>query len=316
MKTLSIIVPGYNEQDNIRTFYDAVLNAFETLNYKIETIFVDDGSTDNTLAEIKKLHQTDKFIIRYISFSRNFGKESAIYAGLNNASGDYLVLIDADMQQDPALIPDMLEILERDQNIDEVAYYQENRIESHFMKFMKKRFYKVLNSISEIELKADASDFRLFRRNVANAILELCETNRFSKGIFSWVGFHIEYLPYSPHERASGQSKWSLMKLIKYAACGITSFSVAPLKLAGIMGTFVSIGSFLFLLGIIIQKIFFGIDTPGFATIVTLIVFSTGIMTFFIGVLGEYLAKTFIESKHRPLYIVREQSEEKNRTQY
>jgi glycosyltransferase involved in cell wall biosynthesis len=309
MKTISVVIPSYNEEENIRVVFDAVQEALSGRDLYTEVIFIDDGSSDGTLAAIKKLEPCPKCGVKYISFSRNFGKESAIYAGLQHATGDYTVLIDADMQQDPALIPDMIDVVENDPDCDSVVYYQEQRRESAFMRFMKKHFYKVINSISDVELKADASDFRLFRRNVVDAVLSLTEVNRFSKGIFSWVGFHTTYLPYVPKERNSGKSKWSFGSLVKYAISGITSFSVAPLKIATILGAVMAAFAFIYLAIVVIQKIAFGIGVPGFPTLAGLILLNGGLMMLFMGILGEYIAKTFIETKDRPVYIVREENE-------
>lgn len=307
MKTISLIVPCFNEEESIDAFYDAVKETFSDLSgYAPELIFINDGSSDGTVTKLKSIAARNEYPIKLISFSRNFGKEAAMLAGFRHVTGDFAVTIDADMQQPPALIKDMLHVFEKEPDYDSVVYYQEKRKESKLMGFIKKKFYSIINSISEVEFVAGASDFRMFRKNVVDAILELPEASRFSKGIFSWVGFNKKFLPYTPDERVGGASKWNFRKLMKYAISGITSFSVMPLKIASYIGSVISLLSFIYLIVILLQKLIFDIAVPGFPTIICTVLFLGGLQLLFMGILGEYLSKTFIESKHRPSYIIRE----------
>ena len=308
MKKISMIVPCYNEEGNVKLFFeDAIKTYKDSKKYKIELIFIDDGSKDNTLNELKEISKTKECIVKVISFSRNFGKESVIYAGLKAATGDYTVLIDADMQQPPSLTLKMAELLDEQKDIDCVCYYQAKRIEGKLMSKVKGMFYKTMNKISDVELKQGASDFRMFRKNVKEALISLEERCRFTKGIFSWIGFNTAYLPYTPEKRAHGSSKWNPYKLFKYAIEGIVSFSTKPLKLATFLGLFLSILSGIYLIVVLIQKIFIGIGIPGYPTIITLILLLGGIQLFCIGIIGEYISKIYLESKDRPIYIVKEE---------
>lgn len=303
---LSLIVPCYNEEKNVKTIFDKISETFNVKDFSYEVIFVDDGSKDKTYSELKKINDAnpDSFI-QIISFSRNFGKEAAMYAGLSNARGDKVCIIDADLQQNPNIVLQMLDIMNNDPSVDCVAAYQETRKENKLMSGLKSSFYKSINKISDIEFKNGASDFRLMRRNVVDAILEMPEYHRFSKGIFSWVGFNTVYIPYEVEERANGESKWSPFKLLKYAVEGIISFSTFPLKLSTFIGILSSIISVIYLFVVIIQKIFFGIAVPGYATIVVLLLFIGGVQLFCLGILGEYLSKIYIEVKNRPVYIIK-----------
>ncbi len=308
MKKISMIVPCYNEEENVELFYQDVLNTYQgSKKYKIELIFIDDGSSDGTLKELKKIVKISKFPIKMISFSRNFGKESVIYAGLKKATGDYTVIIDADMQQPPSLTLKMAEILDEDLDCDCVCYYQNDRIESKFMTKLKTSFYKFMNRVSDVEIKQGASDFRMFRVNVKEAILSLEEYCRFTKGIFSWVGFNTCYLPYVPASRAHGVTKWSPVKLFKYGMGGIMSFSLTPLRLATLLGFVLSFFSIFYLVIVLIQKIFFGIHIPGYPTIVTCVLLIGGIELFCLGIIGEYIGKMYLETKKRPIYIIKEE---------
>lgn len=308
MKKISMIVPCYNEENNIKLFYEDTLKTYKDNDkYKIELIFIDDGSKDNTLKELKKLINQKDFEIKIVSFSRNFGKESVIYAGLKKATGEYTVLIDADMQQPPYLTIKMAEILDNDKECDCICYYQNKRIENKIMTKTKKTFYKTMNKISEVELKQGASDFRMFRTNVKESILSLEEYCRFTKGIFSWVGYNTCYLPYTPKERATGKTKWNPYKLIKYGLGGIVSFSSVPLRISTYLGFLLSFLSVFYILVILIQKIFFEISIPGYPTIITCILLIGGIQLFCLGIIGEYLSKIFLETKKRPIYIIKEE---------
>lgn len=304
---LSLIVPCYNEQDNVELFYKETVKAFKDVDYDYEFVFVNDGSRDKTLEKLKKLYnEKTKSNITVVSFSRNFGKESAIYAGIKNSTGDYISLIDADMQQRPEVVLEMLDILEHEYEYDCVAAYQAKRKEGSVMTGFKSCFYKLINKLSEIELHADASDFRTFTRGVADAILEMGEYHRFSKGIFSWIGFNTKYIPYEVQERNAGETKWGFRKLVKYALEGISSFSTKPLKLATYVGITASFAAIIYLIVVVIKRIFFYEPISGYATIVALILLLGGIQLFCIGIIGSYLAKTYIQSKNRPIYIAKE----------
>ena len=302
---VSFIVPCYNEAGNIIAFSNKIKEVFEK-KYNYEIIFINDGSKDNTLDELKKLLNNSKQSITIIDFSRNFGKEAGIYAGLKAAKGEYVNIIDADLQQNPKYSLRMVEFLENNPEYDIVTAYQEERIENKFISFIKKCFYKLINKMSEIEFKNGASDFRMFRKKVVKSILELTEYYRFSKGIFSWVGYNVYYMPYKVEERKTGTTKWSFYKLFRYAMNGIISFSTYPLRISTILGLFFSLLSILYLITVIIQKLFFQINVEGYATIVTLILLLGGIQLLCIGIIGEYIARTYVEVKRRPVYIVKD----------
>lgn len=307
MKKISMIVPCFNEEGNVKLFYEDVVKTYKNnKKYEIELIFIDDGSSDNTLNELRKISKNKEFSIKVISFSRNFGKEAVIYAGLKKATGDYTVIIDADMQQPPSLTVKMAEILDKE-DYDCVCYFQDKRIESKLMSFVKSAFYRTINKMADLKMKEGASDFRMFKSNVKDAIISLKESCRFTKGIFSYVGFNTHYLPYKPEERASGVSKWKPRKLLRYGINGILSFSTAPLKISTWIGFIMSFVSFFYLLIILIQKIFFGINIPGYPTIVGLTLLIGGIELLCLGIIGEYLSKMYIEIKERPIYIVKEE---------
>lgn len=303
---LSLIVPCYNEAENVAAFQDAVISAFEGCGYDYEIVFIDDGSRDATLHNLRKLHTQQKCPVKVVSFSRNFGKEAGLYAGLKYASGDYLSLIDADLQQRPEIVREMVRILDEQPDWDVVAAYQDRRNEGKILSFFKKSFYAIINKVSNVELKPDASDFRTFRRSVAESILELSEYHRFSKGIFAWVGYNTNYIPYIACERHAGKTKWSFTKLMNYAIDGIIGFSTAPLRLATYTGMVTSFAAALYLLVVVLQKLIWGIDVPGYATIIVLILLLGGIQLFCIGIIGEYVGRTFEQSKNRPIYIPKE----------
>lgn len=301
---ISIIIPCYNEEGNVSLIHNRFVEVFGK--EKVELIFVNDGSNDKTLVNLKKIVKESPYKVKVINFSRNFGKEAAIFAGFGQASGDFVSIIDSDMQQDPSYIKEMVSFLKENEDYDSVAMYQEKRIEGAFSSFLKKRFYKLINKISDTKLREDASDFRTFRKVVISAILEMKEYYRFSKGIFSWVGFNTYYMPYKVKERATGSTKWSIKKLFKYAFDGIISFTIAPLKLATYLGLFSSFASIIYLIIVIVQKLCFGIDIPGYATIITLILLIGGLQLFCLGVIGEYIGRSYIELKRRPVYITKE----------
>ncbi len=305
---LSLVAPCYNEEANVRRFFDVVKSAFDGKITDYEIVFVNDGSKDGTYKELKKLYEENKSDnnIQVLSFSRNFGKESAIYAGLSNAKGDFVCIIDADLQQRPEVVLEMLDKINSDEDIDCVAAYQENRKESKAMSGMKSGFYKLINKIADVDFVNGASDFRLMKRSMVEAIIEMSEYHRFSKGIFSWVGFNTAYIPYTVEEREFGETKWTVGKLFKYAIDGIISFSTFPLKLATAVGLATSVVSVLYLVFVILQKLIAGIDVPGYATIVVLVLFLGGMQLFCLGILGEYLSKIYVQVKNRPIYILKE----------
>lgn len=303
---LSIIIPCYNEEKNVELIHNTIVKLFYNKKIDFELIFINDGSKDNTILELKKLVEKNEAVIKIVNFSRNFGKEAAMYAGLKESTGDYVVIIDADMQQNPSLLLKMLGILENDDSYDCVAAYQEERKEGKILGGFKKLFYKLINKIAEVEFVNGASDFRMFRRSMVDAILSMQEYYRFSKGIFSWVGFNTYYMPYQVLERANGSSKWSFWKLFKYAIDGIVSFTTTPLRIATILGLFISFGSFVYFLIVIIQTFIYGIDVPGYASLIGIALLLGGIQLLSLGIIGEYLARTYIENKKRPIYIAKE----------
>ena len=303
---LSLIVPCYNEAENVAPFQDAVVTAFQGCGYDYEIVFVNDGSRDATLHNLKKLHAKQACPVKVISFSRNFGKEAGLFAGLEQAGGEYIALIDADLQQRPEIVRNMVEILDNKPEIDVVAAYQDRRGEGKVLSFFKKAFYGIINRLSTVKLKPDASDFRTFRRSVADSILELKEYHRFSKGIFAWVGFDTEFIPYTACERNAGTTKWSFRKLTNYAIDGIIGFSTAPLRLATYLGGFSAQAAFLYLLWVVFEKLAFGIDIPGYATIIVLILALGALQLICIGIIGEYVGRTFEQSKQRPICLVKE----------
>lgn len=303
---LSLIVPCYNEAENVAAFQDAVIQAFDGCGYSYEIVFVDDGSKDATMHNLRKLHTAQKCPVKVVSFSRNFGKEAGIYAGLQHASGEYICLIDADLQQRPEITREMVNILENQPEYDVVAAYQDRRGEGKVLSFFKRSFYAIINKLSSVKLQPDASDFRTFRRSVAESILSLTEYHRFSKGIFAWVGFNTCFIPYTACERAAGTTKWNFRKLLNYAIDGIIGFSTAPLRLAIYLGTFTGIAAVLYLIAVVLQKLISGIDVPGYATIIVLILLLGSMQLFCIGIIGEYVGKTFEQSKNRPVFMPKE----------
>ena len=310
MKMLSIIVPAYNEEEVIELFYKKLKEVIDkiTERYKYEIIFVDDGSKDNTLDKLKKLRENDKNI-NIISFSRNFGKEAGIYAGLKNANGDMVVLLDADLQHDPENIPQMIKYIE--EGYDTVTTIRNRKGESKVKSWFSNMFYRVMSGNKEIKLKKGSQDFRMMTRQVVQAILDLKEYNRFSKGIFSWVGFKTKYIEVENKKRAAGKTKWNYKKLIDLAIDGITAFTTSPLRIS----TYLSIPTFLalviYFIYVIIKCVRLNVAIQAFQAIILLILFFSGIQIILIGIMGEYLGRIFNESKHRPLYLVNEYNGEK-----
>ena len=305
MKKISIVVPCYNEEKNINNFYEEMIKTLEKVkeNYSYEIIFVNDGSNDQTEIEVKKVRKTDKNVI-LISFSRNFGKEAAIYAGLNNATGDLVALIDADLQHPPVTILEMIKGI--NEGYDVVATKRKNRKGEPIIKSaFSKMFYKMMRMFIPIE--KNVQDFRLMKKEVVDAILSLKEYNRFSKGIFTWVGFNIKYIKIENIERKAGKTKWSFRKLFSYAIEGITSFTTAPLKASTLMGFCISIIAIISTIVIILQTIIYGKDVPGYASIITAILFMGGVQLISIGILSEYISKMYLEIKKRPKYIIKKE---------
>ena len=300
---LSLVVPCYNEEENIRDFYNAARQVLEAEDYEYELVFVNDGSRDRTQEELEKVFALGEANVIVETFSRNFGKEAAIYAGFQKATGDFITVIDADLQQRPETVVKMVKLLQDNEEFDCVAAYQEKRQEGRVVSKLKDLFYRLINRTSEIEFYPGASDFRTFRRPVVDAILSLPEYHRFSKGIFSWVGFNTCYIPYTAEKRNAGETKWSISKLFKYAVEGFISYTTFPLKIATGLGLFTSLCAIIYLFVVVIQKLCVGNPVPGYPTIVVLILLLGGIQLTILGIIGEYLARMYIQEKHRPIYI-------------
>lgn len=303
---LSLVVPCYNEESNVTALYEACRDTFAPAGLSFEMIFVNDGSRDNTWKALLALQETAEYRVQLIDFSRNFGKEAAMLAGLQRAEGDYVSLIDADLQQPPAAVLEMVQFLDANPDYDCVAAYPEKRRDGWFLTHCKKCFYRLINTACDISFHPDASDFRTFRQPVAKAILSMEEYHRFSKGIFSFVGFPTYYIPYEMQQRHAGKTAWSFRKLCRYAFEGIVSFSTFPLQLATVVGAVTALLSLIYMLVVVIQKLGFGIAVPGYATIVVLILLIGGLQMMMLGIIGEYIARIYIQSKHRPIYIARE----------
>lgn len=309
-KSITLIVPCYNEEASLPIFYEAVCEVSRTLeNYDISLLLVNDGSKDRTLSIMRELAEKDSRV-RYLSFSRNFGKEAAMYAGFCNAKGDYVAVMDADMQDPPSLLPEMLEILET-QEYDSVATRRVTREgEPPIRSFFARMFYRIINKISDADIVDGARDFRLMKREMVDAIVAMCEYNRFSKGIFGWIGFRTKWLPYKNVERVAGETKWNFWGLFKYSIDGIVNFSQAPLSIASLMGLFLTVISFAAILFIVVRRVLFGDPVAGWASTACIILFMGGLQLLCIGIMGQYLAKTYLEVKHRPHYIVAETNDE------
>lgn len=306
---LSLIIPCYNEQSALPIFYEETIGVIEKLGCEYEMLFVDDGSKDNTL-QILKGFANDNSNVTYISFSRNFGKEAAMYAGFCNASGDYVAVMDADMQDPPSLLPQMIEILQIGE-YDSVATRRVSRMgEPPVRSIFAKIFYKLINKISDADIVDGARDFRLMKREMVQAIVSMSEYNRFSKGIFGWIGFKTYWLPYENVERVAGKTKWSFWKLLKYSVNGIVNFSNVPLNIASWFGIIMTAISFFALIFIIVRQLIFGDPVAGWASTICTIIFVGGIQLFCIGIMGQYIAKIYIESKNRPHYIIAETNKE------
>lgn len=308
MEKISVIVSCYNEEQALPLFYEEIERVrkqdFEGV-AEFEYIFVNDGSKDNTLKEIKELREKDKKI-RYISFSRNFGKEAAMLAGLNAAEGDYVTVMDADLQDPPSLLRQMYDTIKND-GYDCVATRRVTRKgEPPIRSFFARIFYKIINKMSSIEMVDGARDYRLMKRKVVDAIISLKEYNRYSKGLFSFVGFDTKWIEYENVERVAGKTKWSFWKLFKYAIEGITAFSTTPLILSSLLGLLFCLLSFIAIIFIIARTLINGDPTAGWPSLVCIIVFVSGVQLFSIGIIGQYLSKTYLEVKNRPIYIIKE----------
>ncbi len=305
---LSIIVPCFNEQEALPIFYDELNKVLKNMDIDHEIILVDDGSRDETLKVMRELAKKDKKI-RYLSFSRNFGKEAAMYAGFINARGDYALTMDADMQDPPSLLPKMYEIIKTGE-YDSVATRRVDRKgESKIRSFFARLFYKIINRISDAQIVDGARDFRLMDRRMLDAIISMCEYNRFSKGIFGWVGFKTYWLDFENVERVAGKTSWSFWGLTKYAIDGIINFSNVPLDIASYFGLFMTFVAFVMLMFIVIRKWLFGDPVAGWASTMCVIIFIGGIQLFCLGIMGQYLGKTYMETKHRQHYIIAESND-------
>lgn len=303
---LSVVVPCYNEEENVGLFYDTVVQVFGPLMKNTELVFVNDGSSDTTYERLKKIYETSPYRIKVIGFSRNFGKEAALLAGLRNADGDLVSIIDADLQQRPEYVLEMMEILKEHPEYDAVAAYQEERKEGKILTFFKNCFYRIIDGMTDINMVRSASDFRLLRRNVVDAICELPEKCRFSKGIFAWVGFNTYYMPYQVEERAHGTTKWSFWKLFAYAIDGIVAFSTTPLVVASLLGILFCGIAVILMLVIVIKTLIWGDPVAGFPTLASLLLLTSGVQLLCTGIIGQYMAKNYTETKNRPVYVVKD----------
>lgn len=315
MEKISIVIPCYNEEEAIPVYYEEMKKImFFMKQVKFELIFVDDGSRDKTLEELRNLANKDKRCC-YLSFSRNFGKEAAIYAGLSYATGDYVTVMDVDLQDPPALIPKMYGLLSK-KDCDCVATRRADREgEPRFRSFLSSNFYKIINKISDTEIVEGARDYRMMKRKMVDAVLYMNEYNRFSKGIFQWVGFSTVWLEFKNTQRCAGETKWSLRKLFTYSLEGIMGFSVAPLSLASIAGIVFCFISFLMVVVIAARTLIFGDPVAGWTSLVCIVFLVSGVQLFCMGILGQYLSKTYLETKRRPIYIVKESSGEKEKAE-
>ena len=314
MEKISLVVPCYNEEEVIKIFYDEIQKIkkdFEDVSFEI--IFVNDGSKDKTLDLMRELSKNDD--VRYISFSRNFGKEAAMYAGLEASLGDYVAIMDADLQDPPALLKEMYEIL-KSKEYDSVATRRVTRKgEPVIRSFFARLYYKIINKISKTEIVDGTRDFRLMTRQMVNAVLEVKEYNRFSKGIFSWVGFRTKWLEYENVERVAGETKWSFWKLFLYSLESIVAFSTVPLSIASVMGILFCFVAFIIIIFIIVRTLMFGDPTSGWPSMVCIMFFIGGVQLLCLGVIGQYLSKTYLEVKKRPIYIVSETEKDKEKKQ-
>lgn len=308
MSLLSVIVPCYNEEESVALFYEELIKNdpfFTEKGIELELLYIDDGSRDGTAREVKKLREQDERV-HLVSFSRNFGKEAAMFAGLEKSKGDYVVMMDVDLQDPPSLLPEMFAGLE--EGYDSVATRRVTRKgEPPVRSFFARRFYGLMKRISQTEMMDGARDYRLMTRQMVDAILSMQEYNRFTKGIFGWVGFRTKWLEYENVERARGETKWNFWKLLMYSFDGIVAFSTAPLLISSLMGVLLCVVAFAMIIFTIVRKIIFGDPVSGWPSLVCIILLTSGIQFFCTGILGQYLAKTYMEVKRRPIYLVREE---------
>ena len=308
-KKISLIVPCYNEEEALPYFYEEVTKVFQPLDYDYELLLVNDGSKDATIEVMRRIGMKDSHV-KYMSFSRNFGKESAMYAGFCNVDGDYVAVMDADMQDPPSLLPKMIEIMESGE-YDSVATRRVSREgEPPIRSWFARKFYMIINKISDADVVDGARDFRLMTREMVAAIIAMGENNRFSKGIYGWIGFRTYWLPYENIERVAGETKWSFWKLFKYAINGIIDFSEVPLSIASWFGIIMTFLAFIFLIFIVVRRAVYGDPVAGWASTICVIIFIGGIQLFCMGVMGQYIAKNYTESKKRPHYIISETNKE------
>lgn len=308
MGLLSVVVPCYNEEESVALFYQELLKNASFLaekNLELELLYIDDGSGDGTAKEVKRLREKDERV-HLLSFSRNFGKEAAMYAGLEHAKGDYVVLMDVDLQDPPSLLPQMFAYIE--EGYTSVATRRVSRKgEPPVRSFFARLFYRLMKKISRTEIMDGARDYRMMTRQMVDAILSMREYNRFTKGIFGWVGFETKWLEYENVERARGETKWNFWKLLLYSFDGIAAFSTAPLMLASFIGVFFCVIAFAMILFIIVRKLMFGDPVSGWPSLVCIILMTSGVQFFCTGILGQYLAKTYMEVKRRPIYLIKEE---------
>jgi Glycosyltransferases involved in cell wall biogenesis len=302
-KKIAIVIPAYNEEDNVEIAYKRLKEVLDSTNYDYELIFVDDGSKDNTLSKLLELYEKDKKV-KVISLSRNFGKEIALSAGLDYADADAVIPFDADLQHPPEVIPELLAKFEEGYDVVN-AVKRKRGGENFFKRFMSEAFYKIINNVSSVEIPQNVGDFRLISKDALNAVKQIRERKRFMKGIFAWVGFKTASVYYETAPRHAGKTKWNYFKLINLAIEGITSFSIAPLRLASLLGLFVSFVAFLYAMWIIIQKLVYGNPVKGYPSIMVAILFLGGVQLITIGIIGEYVGRIYEEVKQRPLYIVK-----------
>ena len=308
MSLLSVVVPCYNEEETVADFYTELMKNdpfFRENDMEVEILYINDGSRDNTVAEIKKLHEKDERV-HMVSFSRNFGKEAAMYAGLQKSHGDYVVIMDVDLLDPPSLLPEMIGYLE--EGYDSVATRRVSRKgEPPIRSFFARMFYRLMKKISKTEIMDGARDYRLMTRQMVDAILAMPEYNRFTKGIFGWVGFQTKWLEYENVERAKGETKWNFWKLFLYSLDGITAFSTVPLMFASLMGVLFCLLAFGLIIFTIVRKLIFGDPVSGWPSLVCIISLASGVQLFCLGIVGQYLSKTYMEVKNRPIYLVKEE---------
>lgn len=306
-KTLTIVAPCYNEEESLPIFYQTVVDMEEQLSsVDIEFLFVDDGSRDNTLQVCRQLHEKDNRV-HYVSFSRNFGKEAGIFAGLEKAKGDYVVIMDADLQDPPALLPEMLGYIQSGEYECIATRRVDRKGEPPIRSWFARRFYRLMNKISSADIVDGARDYQMMTRKVVDAIVSMREYNRFSKGIFGWVGFKRKWIEFENVERVAGETKWSFWKLFIYAIDGIVAFSTAPLVMASVFGLIMCIVAFIFIIVIIVRTLIFGDPTNGWPSMVCIMLLIAGIQLLCMGILGQYLSKAYLETKNRPIYLVQEE---------